>query len=327
MRAAEWVVRLGAGPLDADERRSLEAWLSRSRAHERAFQDAQRTWQELGQIAPHASRVAPDDRLGSGNRRRDAATRQRRGWRRVRRRSLAAALACVAGAFAFYYFGDPITALHADHYTAPGEVRTVTLPDGSTAELNSRTAIAVAFDGAQRRIELLTGDAVFTVTASADAGDLPFVVAAAGGEAEALGTRFLVSAEDEAVEVAVLEHSVAVTPTGGPDTGAAPLVLTVGQAVRFAPGLGLGPVRTVDPSRAAAWRRGLLVFDQVPLSEAVAELNRHRRNRIVVLDAALAARRVSGVFRLDDLDAAVDVIAAELGARTASLPPFATALF
>ena len=45
------------------------------------------------------------------------------------------------------------------------------------------------------------------------------------------------------------------------------------------------------------WREGVLVFRDMPLSEAVAEINRYRPGRIMVLDDALAARRVSGVSR------------------------------
>ncbi len=216
---------------------------------------------------------------------------------------------------------DPLTALRADHRTAPGEIRAVSLPDGSTAELGSDSAIAVAFDDTRRAVRLLRGEAVFTVAAAAGA----FAVTAAGGEARALGTRFLVRTEDDAADVAVLLHSVAVTPPDTAGRGEA-VVLTEGQAVGYSR-TGLGPVRTVDPARVAAWRRGRIVFDGAPLAKAVAELSRYRRGRILVLDPALAARRVSGVFRIDDIDGAVAMIAAELGARAVALPPFLTALY
>ena len=51
-----------------------------------------------------------------------------------------------------------------------------------------------------------------------------------------------------------------------------------------------------DMEQAMGWREGVLVFRDMPLSEAVAEINRYRPGRIMVLDDALAARRVSGAF-------------------------------
>jgi transmembrane sensor len=153
------------------------------------------------------------------------------------------------------------------------------------------------------------------------------VVAAGSGTARALGTRFAVRREDGSVEVTVLEHQVAVSATTGGSKDSEPVVLSPGQRVRYDAAHGVGPVDSIDIGRATAWQRGRLVFDKVPLSTAIAEINRYRRARIAILDGALARREVSGVFRLDDLDGAVDTIAAELGARTASLPPFVTLLF
>ena len=52
----------------------------------------------------------------------------------------------------------------------------------------------------------------------------------------------------------------------------------------------------------------------------VARLNRYRRGRIVVANGAIAGRRVSGVFRVGDLDGAVEAVAEELGVRRIALP-------
>ena len=63
----------------------------------------------------------------------------------------------------------------------------------------------------ERRIELLSGEAFFTV--AKDPGR-PFRVTANGTEAEALGTAFSVALQDNDARVAVTEHSVAVTVGG-----------------------------------------------------------------------------------------------------------------
>ncbi|MET4701422.1 transmembrane sensor [Constrictibacter sp. MBR-5] len=325
--AAEWVVRLEAGPLDRAERRSFEAWRRRGPAHEAALAYARQTWDAMAELGPLVADGAAARGDGSavaptvpGARAR--AVSRRRVSRRWVWRAAAASVLLAAGLGAVEV-ADPLTALRADHSTAPGEIRSVSLPDGSTAELGSDTAIAVAFDDRRRTVRLLRGEAVFTVAAAPDTS--AFAVTAAGGEARALGTRFLVRTEDDGADVAVLLHSVAVAPPETAGSGHA-VVLTEGQAVGYSRS-GLGPVRSVDPARVAAWRRGRIVFDGAPLVEAVAELSRYRRGRILVLDPALAARRVSGVFRIDDVDGAVAMIAAELGARAVALPPFLTALY
>lgn len=53
--------------------------------------------------------------------------------------------------------------------------------------------------------------------------------------------------------------------------------------------------------QALAWKRGEAVFDDVPLSKAVAEMNRYSRRPIVLVgDASVARRRVIGLFRTGD---------------------------
>src|SRR3546814_17289373 len=61
------------------------------------------------------------------------------------------------------------------------------LADGSSIELGSDSALSVALGNRQRVVTLYKGEAFFTV--AADAGR-PFVVQAAGGSAQALGTAF-----------------------------------------------------------------------------------------------------------------------------------------
>lgn len=58
----------------------------------------------------------------------------------------------------------------------------------------------------------------------------------------------------------------------------------------------------------------------MPLADAVAEINRYRPGRILVLGDALAARRVSGRFQIARLDLAIDRISEAFGAHVSTLP-------
>lgn len=326
-QAAAWVVRLEAGTLDETEQRAFDAWLRKSEAHAAAFAFARRTWTDLGRSRAARRRATKASQQPLAHRAaQPVLLHPRPSSRRWFGRSLAALLVLAAGLGAFHA-GDPVTALRADYRTAPGETETVTLPDGSTVQLNSDSAIALRFDSNRRQVELLTGEAAFTVAKVEDSNRRPFVVQTAGGEARALGTRFLVHRQDGAVDVTVLQHRVKVSLEGDSTGARDTVVLRANQAVRYRRGSGLGPVRSIDAERAAAWLRGRLVFDRVPLAEAVAELNRYRPGRIVILDSELARRQVSGVFRVNDLDTAVGLIATELGARTATVPPLVTVLY
>ena len=76
----------------------------------------------------------------------------------------------------------------------------------------------------------------------------------------------------------------------------------------------------LDLRRATSWQRGLLVFDRVPLAQVIEELNRYRQGRILLTNAQLGQRQVSGVFRLDSLDDALATLTAELHVQRTDLP-------
>jgi transmembrane sensor len=237
-------------------------------------------------------------------------------------------LLLIVAAGATYYSGEHLLiALTADHRTAPGEVRTVTLSDGSTADLNTASAIKLRFTDGERRVELLAGEALFSVASAKDDEQRPFTVVTLGGTTRALGTRFLVHRSGNHVTVTDIEHRIEVSVTQTGSGRLEKVVLDPGQAVEYSTASGLGSVVKLDVERAAAWQRGRLLFDRVSLENVIAELNRYRRGTIIVANRDLARRQVSGVFRLDDLDGALNTIVTELGARSAGVPPFMTVIY
>lgn len=322
--AAEWVIRLGGGALRDDERRDFERWLAEAPAHTAAFAHARAVWANLGALqAESCSRSRDIAPLSSPIPRRSRLTI---GGAAFRSAALAALLVTGIG-IASFWLGDPILILQADYRTGPGESRSVVLADGSAVQLNTASALAVHFDGHERRVALLAGEAFFDVAAMRGGENRPFVVEAGNGRARALGTQFSVDREGAATRIVVAEHQVQVS--AAPPEAAEPntVVLSPGQAVRYDPASGLGAVTSVDADRATSWRRGRLIFDRVRLEDVVAELNRYRRGRIVIATAALGDRRVSGVFSTTELDAGLESIARELGARAVSVPPFLTMLY
>ncbi|MQU32416.1 FecR/PupR family sigma factor regulator, partial [Pseudomonas helleri] len=57
--AAEWVVRLHAGDLDAAAQAQLEQWLAADERHAPALQFAKQTWAALGSLAQDPEMARP----------------------------------------------------------------------------------------------------------------------------------------------------------------------------------------------------------------------------------------------------------------------------
>ncbi|MDV6708720.1 DUF4880 domain-containing protein [Pseudomonas aeruginosa] len=209
-----------------------------------------------------------------------ASAPRRAGGRRKGWRGWAAAAAVLLALGSAWNERDAGVSWLADHATGKGEVRILRLVDGSEVELDAQSAIDVAYDSRERRVRLLEGSAIFRAAPRAGRETRPFVVESAGGSTRALG-------EGESLRYSA-EGGVE-APLGG---------------------------RLDD---LTSWRRGLLVFDEQPLGEVVARLNRYRPGHLLVAPGALAQRRVSGVFRVADLEASLQSISDELGVRSLSL--------
>ncbi|MET4896596.1 FecR domain-containing protein [Sphingomonadaceae bacterium jetA1] len=316
LAAAQWVVRLGAGPLDAQDRRAFDAWLIAHPDHAAAFKQAQAAWRHMGEL----SRVP-----GSLGRHSVLADRARPANDAGRRRfasfaALAASIVCAIGVGSAW-LGDPVTYWRADYHTRVAQMESVTLPDGSRAALGPSSAIAVHYGRDERRIELLSGVAYFTAVPRAQAGGRPFIVAASNGTARALGTRFQVDRARDSVDVTVMEHDVAVSAADRAGR-VRHIILSPGQGVRYDRDGDLGETADVSAEQALAWRHGRLVFDREPLARVVEGLNRYRAGRIVIIGDRLARQRVSGVFEASDVDGALSALAVETGARRVSGPLF-----
>lgn len=312
--AAQWAIRLNATPRpDPRTQAELERWLALDPAHGPALDEALAAWRDLGDL-----RHAPGDLA----RHRLSAPPQptRSGSRRSWRMAVAAlAVILLAGLTGL---GDLMVVLRADLRTGRGEVLRVTLDDGSALDLGPDSAVALSFDGRERRVELLTGRGYFAPRPATQTQGRPFVVKTASGVIQALGTRFLVETQKgDTVSVAVDEHAIRVTLADGRSG-----VVAEGQALSFNAD-GLGPLRPAPMRRATAWRDGRLIFDQQKLSEVVAELNHYRRHPIVLLAQDQRDRRVSGVFDIDSKVDPLDSVAQELGLRRATLVPFVTLLY
>jgi len=75
-----------------------------------------------------------------------------------------------------------------------------------------------------------------------------------------------------------------------------------------AQGIAEDRVRPADPERATSWRRGQVIFDNIRLEEAVAELNRYSDRTINLSDPTLRDLHMSGAFETGHPDAFVEAL-------------------
>ncbi len=277
--AAEWYVQSRMEQID---HAALDRWRHADAAHERAWQLVQQMDRHLADMP--AALALPALKVGS----------QRR---RAVMKTLAVLVA--AGGTGWLTVRTPTwQGWTADYRTAPGERRQITLVDGGVVDLNTDTALDVRYDHQLRLMHLHHGEImVRTAPDSQGAGSLsrPFIVQTPHGRLRALGTRFDVRADAIRTRLAVYEHAVEITMSDKRT-----LRVEAGQQAEFSADM-LSAAQPLSRNQDA-WTRGMLVAVDQRLDDFLKELSRYRRGRLLC-DPAVAGLRVTGAWRLDDIDA------------------------
>lgn len=302
--AQAWVVRLGSQQATEDDAQAFRHWCARSRDHAQAFVQARQVWQAM---APAAQRVRQQEARESAHRRLPVPGR---------RAFLGGA---VAASVAYLAVSPPLALWPSvaewgdDYRTATGEQREVAMGDGVVLQMNTQTRINLRHgttESAGEAIELVSGEAEVLAGGTASAR---VTVAAGGGTVSAVRARFNIRHLDGEVCVTCLAGQIDVAQ------GTQQARLDEGRQLRYGPA-GLGVVTGVDTGPVVAWRRRQLVFDQVPLSQVVAEVNRYRHGRLILTNEALGRSRVQASFSIDRLDDVAFLVRDVYGAELTQLP-------
>ncbi len=289
-----WWVRLDSDQVSAGERDEFARWLAADPQHRQAFDAICALWNELDAVK---QRIAKPEIIAS-----------RTPWFRSSWAVPALAMCCLA----LWLFSPLPMLLRADFHTGYGEMRDIRLSDGSIAHLNSNSALAVSIDSNRRQLTLLQGEAWFEVNPDAAR---PFQVHAEHGTVTALGTAFNIRLQGSQTEVSVTQHSVAVD-VGQADGQASHAVVSEGQQLVYNQKARLSSVKAIDSQTVTAWQRGKLVFQDQPLGEVIAELNRYYHGYLLVTDDSIAQRRVNGVFRTNQPLAVLSALESSLSVHS-----------
>jgi transmembrane sensor len=303
--ARRWVRQLVSGEATTVDAEALKHWRRQSRAHDAAFAEALCVWRQLGD----GGRAFVDLHGAPDWSRRPAGVTTRRALL-VGGGALAASAAAAAVVKPPLDLWPSLAELQADYRTATGEQRLVSVTD-ITVRLNTQTAIAVTADpSAGPGFRLISGQASFTMPEHASQA---LIVLAGHGRIVADRARFDVRCLAEKTSVTCVAGDVEVT------AGERSATVRQGQQVVY-DDHGLRVAAAADLQEATSWQDGYIVFRGTALSDAVAEINRYRPGRVMVLNATLGQKTISGRFRTERMEEILGWIERATGAKARTLP-------
>jgi transmembrane sensor len=300
--ASVWIVRLHGAHRTPELEAGFRRWLEASPDNAAEFERVTAVWES----APHAS-IAGVPRVTQW----EAPSSNLRRW------AIAATLLLfvAGGVFLDYRLErDP------EYVTAIGEQRTVPLDDGSRIALNSNSKVKIEITAKRRTVRLLRGEAFFEV---AHNQERPFVVIAGDNQVTAVGTAFEVRYEPDHIDVTLVEGKVNVTSTveplelpasvssslsGSSKLSSSGYAMTAGERLRVAKG---APSKIDAPrvDAVTAWRRGEVMLDDTPLTDAIAEMNRYSKSALVIDGSNIATLHVSGIYHTGDSEGFAQTVA------------------
>ncbi len=299
-QAAEWFALFRSGQVQPNDTAQWQIWLAAHPDHQAAWSRVEFHIDRFKSLPPKAALAALT-----------APDLQRR--RAIKNLLVLGAVGLTSWQFSRAGYWQAWT---ADYHIAQGQIQTVTLADGSTLILDSGTALNVEFSADLRRLQLVSGK-VYIETAKDKAGwQRPFVVDTQNGRVRALGTRFSVSQQADHSQVAVFADTVEIQPSA-PNTPKQ--LLRAGQEVQFT-SHSVEPTQPIKLDRPA-WSQGVIVADNIPLSEFLLQLNRYRKG-YVTCAPEIADMRIIGSFPLKDTDKILASLATNLPVKLTSPLPY-----
>jgi len=298
-QAAEWFALLRSGEACEQDHLRWNSWLNSDPSHRVAWHYVEQISQRFNPI-----QTSPDPHSTAKILRSTSVRRSRRriligigalagsgllGWTTWRHTTLLSGFAM---------------AWMADYSSTTGEIREITLPDGTRVWLNTASAFNIDYRSDLRRLNLVAGEMLIE---TATDPVRPLIVDTPQGRLHALGTRFTVRLEESETFLAVYEGAVRAQITTG-----ASITVNTGQQIRYTNEEFSLPI-TADPARAA-WTQGILLARDIPLKQVVDELRRYRKGYLSIAPE-VANLLVFGSFPLHDSDQTLAMLESVLPIR------------
>lgn len=299
--ACEWVSIINSDGATDDELVRFEEWLRADPAHAEAFAHYEALFADIAELKDLEYLVEP------------AATGKPAGFTDHLVAAVRAAfarpllpVATMAAVMALAVAGVVLLRQPSppqSYVTRIAETRDVALPDGSVLTLGARSSAEVDFEKNVRKVSLLKGQAFFDVASDPAR---PFIVQAGDAAVEVVGTRFDVKLVEQETHIAVVEGLVSVRESTG---RAGEAKLPAGEAVSVSSGE-ISQTHSVGADAIEAWRAGRLVYDNAPLREVVADINRYASRPLALASSVDGGLTVTGAFTASDVNGVIRALAA-----------------
>ena len=311
-KAADLVARLYSGEMTHAEELAARQWLADDVRNREEFNAVHALWDHCDDNIHLADLTATEASLHRNTR-----------VIGTRAHYLAAASVVLAlGIIAFLIWSPPTTQqLLATYQTRVGEQHEISLSDNTLVQLNTDSRILVDFSDDARKVYLDQGQVFFTVTRDTDR---PFTVFAGIKSVTVLGTQFEMHRSHNKLSVSVVEGRVAIHGSDDPyfqagnertsrveiapgvwqDSRSGAYELESGRVAIFSQGIPSPSIELVDNvDRLLSWQSGTVYFEDIPLIEFVAEINRYLSNKILIEDRDIVDLRVGGILDIHNSEA------------------------
>lgn len=296
-RAADWLQRRDFWDWTDADQVALDAWLAESWAHRVAYYRLEAAWSRTNRLAALRGHRRDGAEVGAS---------EKAGRFLLRAVRACAVVALIGAAYALYVW-QPQAKTYS---TGIGERETLALSDGSQIELNTNTSLRILANGLQRQVWLDKGEAYFEITHDPMR---PFTVWTSNRRVTDIGTKFDVRQDPNRLELAVVEGEVGVSAASGPQSDQSLRLSSGDLLVATAHVMSVVKASPQAMSAGISWRRGMLVFEDVPLAKVVEEFNRYGTEKLVVADEAAARTHVSATFPINGVEDFVQLAHRVLG--------------
>ncbi len=227
-------------------------------------------------------------------------------WRRSRYvlRIAAAVILILVSLFVVQYFLNDSWVVHQ---SVAGQVKEVTLPDGSLVTLNGNSSIRYLKNWSKdpTRTVQLEGEAYFKVRNFGD-GTTKFEVVTSDLTVEVLGTSFNVMSWEEETGVFLEEGEINVKLDNSDERE---VRLEPGELLRYsAKEKKLEPPRRVANELEVSWKQGMLEFVETPLEDILQRLASPNNLSYTISNEALAKREFTLRIPTGDMGTALDLL-------------------
>jgi len=306
----ELLVAALQGDMTPEEETQFKQWLESSEQNRAFFEQLLGVWKHmddlpvLEKVNDEAAWSAFQQQLGE----RQAHSKDKAAVPFTRYRWLAAAAVIIlaAGAVWWTFTGKGSASTFE---TARGEQRTISLTDGSTVTLQPETRLRLAQDfnknGKERTVFLLSGTARFEV--AHDAAKV-FSVETDAIRVQDIGTQFTIEKSSDSVVVSVSSGMVAVSAKT-PGAGQPKNIAAGGAVVMYTGGSHQGELRQRDEPLGFT---DSLQFNDVPLSEVLAALEKQSGRSVRLTDPAMGQKRITIKLGGESLEDALRLICASM---------------